>query len=143
MENLLTDAQKTQVIRAIKAAEKNTSGEIKVHIEGHCQASHPVERAVEVFWQLGMNQTQQRNGVLFYLASQDRKFAIIGDEGIHQVVDEDFWNSTKNLMRDYLCDDKIVEALEKGIEEIGHALKRHFPYQTNDENEISDDISFG
>ncbi len=139
---MFTDEEKQQVVAAIQSAEQNTSGEVKVHVESKC-LSTPLQRAQEVFVTLGMQKTQLRNGVLFYIALDDHKFAICGDSGIHACVPENFWESTKDVMRGYFRQNKLIEGICAGIEKAGQQLKLHFPYQSDDINELSDDISFG
>ena len=138
-----TDVQQQQIILAIQQAEKKTSGEVKVHIEKTCPVKDVMERAKEVFLFLHLHETAQRNGVLFYLAHEDRKFAVLGDKGINEKVPADFWNSTKDLLREYFAKGQFTEGLSKGIEEAGIQLKTHFPYNADDINELPDDISFG
>ena len=137
------EEEQKQIIAAIQEAEKLTSGEIKVHIEKKCASGDALERAKEVFGLLKMYVTQEQNGVLFYLAYVDRKFAVIGDKGINEKVPADFWNSTKDLMRTYFSQSKYAEGLCAGIEEAGIQLKTHFPYRSDDVNELPDNISFG
>lgn len=139
----ITKTEEDQIISAIKNAEKATSGEIKVHLESECPLQNPLDRAAELFNILALDTTAERNGVLFYLAYSDRKFAILGDEGINKKVGQNFWDSTASILRSYFSKDEFVTGLCKGIEEAGIQLKTHFPYQSNDKNELSDDISFG
>ena len=146
-QSVFTPDQQQQIMEAIRKAELATSGEIRVHIEAHCRAGEPaeadpVQRAIQVFGHLGMHQTQEQNGVLFYLATEDRKFAVIGDKGIDQRVPADFWNSTKELMRSHFAQNQLTEGLCRGIEEAGQQLKTFFPRADDDTNELSDDISF-
>ncbi|MFN8353384.1 MAG: TPM domain-containing protein [Spirosomataceae bacterium] len=140
---LLTDEQQKQIVATIKAAEKNTSGEVKVHIEANCTSDEVLDRAKEVFFNLGMHRTERRNGVLFYVATEDRKFAILGDEGIDAVVPDDFWQTTRDLMRKHFQKAEYAEGLSAGIQLAGQQLQAYFPYQDDDTNELSDDISFG
>lgn len=140
---MLSESDKMLVVNAIKAAEKNTSGEVKVHIEHHCPLPDVLERAKEVFAELGLQKTDLRNSVLFYLAITDRKFAILGDEGIDAAVPTDFWNSTRDTLRTHFAKQQIAQGLATGIALAGQQLKTFFPYQSDDTNEISDDISFG
>ncbi len=130
------------VIKAIEDAELNTSGEIRVHIESSCSAD-PIKRAVYIFNKIGMNKTEQRNGVLIYIAWKSQKFAIIGDEGINSVVSEDFWDKEKYILLSYLKENKPAQGLCEAIRMIGENLKQHFPYQKDDINEQSNEISFG
>lgn len=132
-----------RIVAAIQEAEKQTSGEIKVHIEKKCDAKNVLDRATEVFGILNMHLTQDHNGVLFYLAYEDRKFAVLGDQGIFNKVPEDFWNSTKDLLRSNFANNRFSDGLCQGIIEAGIQLKKHFPYSSNDVNELPDDISFG
>ncbi len=127
---------------AIKQAELNTSGEIRVHIEDKCKGD-VLDRASFIFEKLKMHKTQLRNGVLFYLAVKNKKFAILGDAGINAVVPGDFWNEIKNTITDFFKQEQYAEGLAKGIIMAGEQLKSHFPYQSDDINELTDDISFG
>ncbi|KAB7729194.1 TPM domain-containing protein [Rudanella paleaurantiibacter] len=134
--------QQQQIIAAIKQAELATSGEVRVHIEGPCPTGDPVARAIEVFAHLGMHQTREQNGVLFYLAVDDRKFAVIGDKGIDARVPAGFWDETKELMRRHFAQGQYAEGLAGGIARAGEQLKHYFPRLADDSNELSDDISF-
>jgi uncharacterized membrane protein len=139
----LSEADQARIVDAIKEAEMNTSGEIKVHIEQECPDADPLVRAKFVFEYLALHKTVLRNGVLFYLAHGDRKFAVLGDKGIDQAVTSVFWDSTKEILRNYFSRELYTDGLCEGIAEAGKQLKKHFPYQSNDRNEIPDDISFG
>lgn len=139
---LFTVAQKDLIGISIKNAELDTSGEIRVHIENHC-SGNALDRAVYVFDKLGMQKTAQRNGVLIYLAVKNRKFAIIGDSGINQVVPEGFWNNIKALMADHFREGKFTEGLSKAITMTGEQMKKYFPFHVEDVNELPDDVSFG
>jgi uncharacterized membrane protein len=144
MEQLLfSETEQKSVIEAIRTAELATSGEIRVHIEQNCSENDVLERAKQVFAELGMHRTELKNGVLFYLAVKDRKFAVLGDQGIDERVPADFWNRIRDLMRGHFANREFAEGLRKGIEQAGQQLKMYFPYQDNDTNELSDDISFG
>jgi uncharacterized membrane protein len=138
---LLSETEKEKVIAAIKQAELNTSGEVKVHIEENCSEADPFERAKQVFQHLSLDTTAQRNAVLFYLAHVDRKFAVLGDIGIDQVVPPNFWESTRDTLRMYFAQNDFSGGLQMGIKEAGLQLKKYFPYQSNDINEISNEIS--
>ena len=133
---------KLQIEQAIKEAELNTSGEIRVHIESKCPQD-PLQRAVYIFNYLKMFNTQARNGVLIYVAVESRKFAIIGDAGINKVVPDNFWNSIKENMGAAFSQGKYIDGLVEAIREAGVSLKRYFPYQSDDINEQPDEISFG
>lgn len=133
---------KNKISQAIHEAEKNTSGEIRVHIEGKC-SEDVLDRATYIFEKLEMHQTKLRNGVLFYLAMQDHKFAILGDAGINQVTAEGYWDEIKGTMLTHFKEKQFAEGLAKGIQMAGEQLKEHFAYQEDDINELSDEISFG
>jgi uncharacterized membrane protein len=134
--------QKDDIRQAVLNAELDTSGEIRVHIETSCKGD-VMDRAAYIFDKMGMQKTEKRNGVLFYLAVQNRRFAVIGDKGINGVVPEDFWDDLKNLLLNHFREERFTEGLIEGIGMIGNKLKVHFPYLTGDKNELADDISFG
>ena len=138
---ILNNEEDRRVVEAIKQAELNTSGEIKVHIENFCH-TNVEKRSLMVFKHLKMDKTKQRNGVLIYLAVKDHKFAILGDEGIDKVVGNDFWNDVKDLMMSHFKEGRFAEGLEQGIQRCGEKLKAYFPYQSDDINEIPDEISY-
>lgn len=133
--------EQQKIVSAIKEAELNTSGEIRVHIENRCKGE-TLERAAEMFYELKMDHTAARNGIIFYLAVKDRKFAIIGDEGINRNVEHAFWNDIKDEMTSKFKEGQFAEGLVSGILKCGNKLKQYFPYQENDVNELSDEISF-
>lgn len=133
--------EQQKIVSAIKEAELNTSGEIRVHIENRCKGE-TLERAAEMFYELKMDHTAARNGILFYLAVKDRKFAIIGDEGINRNVEHDFWNDIKDEMTFKFKEGQFTEGLVAGILKCGNKLKQYFPYQKDDVNELCDEISF-
>lgn len=138
----LSKEEEVAVVEAIKSAELDTSGEIRVHIDPSCDKD-AFERAKEVFFELKMNETQAKNGVLFYLAVKEHKFAVLGDSGIDKVVSDDFWNTTKELVIGEFKKGDFASGLQLGIEEAGKRLKEFFPYQSDDINELSDEISKG
>lgn len=142
VEDFLTSSEEREVVEAIRIAEKNTSGEIRVHIEKETSIA-PIERAVEVFHQLKMDTTLERNGVIIYIAAKSKQFAIYGDKGINDKVANDFWNSTKDIMLHHFKNGENKLALVKGIESAGEQLKKHFPYQHDDIDELSNEISKG
>jgi uncharacterized membrane protein len=137
-----TEEQKKQITDAIKDAELNTSGEIRLHVEKKCKVD-VLDRAAYIFDKLKMQKTEKRNGVLFYLALEDKKFAILGDAGINAVTPENFWDEIRDIVLDYFKENKYADGLAKGIRMAGEALKEHFPYQSDDVNELSNEISFG
>ena len=139
---LFSESDQSKIIEAIRLAELQTSGEIRVHIEPKCKTD-AIERALQVFEMLKMHATEQQNGVLIYLATKDKKFAIIGDKGIHEKVTDSFWNEEKELMKIHFSNGNFTAGLTETIYKVGEKLKLHFPYQLNDTNELSNDISFG
>ncbi|MFD0761843.1 TPM domain-containing protein [Lutibacter aestuarii] len=142
VEDFLTQQEEKTIIEAIKIAENNTSGEIRVHIEKETDKS-PMERALEVFHFLKMDITELRNGVLIYIAVESKKFAILGDEGINAKVPENFWETEKELILKHFKKGEFVKGLELAILEAGAKLKEFFPHLSNDTNELSDEISKG
>ncbi|MCY1234271.1 hypothetical protein D3C87_74740 [compost metagenome] len=142
VEDFLTPEEESEIVKAISQAEKNTSGEIRVHIENHDEKP-PLERAQEVFNFLGMDNTLMRNGVLFYVGVSDHTFAIIGDEGIHKVVEEDFWDCTKDTVISHFKEKKYKDGLVAGILRAGERLQQYFPFSNDDSNELSNEISKG
>ena len=142
VEDFLTTEEEQEIVDAILKAEKNTSGEIRVHIESHSRLNHD-ERAKEVFHILKMDNTKQANGVLIYIAVNDRKFAIYGDRGIDEVVPDDFWESTKNAIQEQFAKGNFKQGIINGILRAGKELNSHFPWRPNDTNELSDEISKG
>ena len=140
--NFFSKEEKESIKAAVKEAELNTSGEIRVHIDNRCKED-VLDRAAWWFAKLEMHKTEQRNGVLFYLAVKDHKFAILGDAGINAVTPENFWDTIKEHMLSQFKEGAFAKGLQEGILKAGQALKEHFPYQDDDINELSDDISFG
>lgn len=140
-KDFFSDEEKEKITNAIKKAEINTSGEIRVHIQNFCKRKL-MDDAAYWFKTLKMHKTDSRNGVLFYLAVVDRKFAILGDAGINQKVPDDFWENIKEKMTSEFKEGKFAEGLEAGILMAGEQLKKYFPYQKDDVNELPDDISF-
>jgi uncharacterized membrane protein len=138
----LSPEEEQKVLKAIADAELDTSGEIRVHMDKWCKTD-PVFKANNLFTHLEMEKTQKRNGVLLYLAVKEKRFAIIGDEGIDAVVSEKFWDSTANIMRGEFAAGNIVVGLCDGIKEVGVQMKKYFPYEDGDINELSNEISYG
>lgn len=141
-KDFFTKEQREDIRQAILNAELDTSGEIRVHIETSCKGD-VLDRAAYIFDKMGMQKTEKRNGVLFYLAARNRSFAVIGDQAINAVVPENFWDDLKNILLNHFREGQFTEGLIKGIGLVGEKLKTHFPYQTGDVNELSDEISFG
>jgi uncharacterized membrane protein len=139
--SFFTKEQQAQILASVKEAENETSGEIRVHIESTLKGD-VLDRAAWLFNKIGMQKTAERNGVLFYLAITDRKFAIIGDAGINQKVPAGFWDNISKHMSGRFKDGKFTEGLSEGIIMAGEQLKKHFPHQADDVNELPDEISF-
>jgi len=140
IENFLSAEEEAEIIEAIRVAEGKTSGEIRVHIE-LSSSGDSAERALEVFHFLKMDNTKQQNGVLIYVAVDDRNFVIYGDKGINEVVPENFWESTKNEIQAEFKKGDFKQGLINGILQAGEQLAKHFPWLHGDENELSDEIS--
>ena len=134
--------QVADIEKAIREAEKNTSGEIRVHIENHCIGDE-LNCAGKVFLRLGMHRTALHNGILFYLALKDRKFAVVGDKGIHQHVKEEFWNTVRDRVMEDFRKDRFAEGLCEGIRMTGQELKKYFPVSQDDQNELTNEVTFG
>jgi uncharacterized membrane protein len=141
-KHLFSEEQEADIVSAIKEAELNTSGEIRVHLEKSCPED-VMDRAAFIFEKLKIHKTELRNGVLFYQAVKDHKYAILGDAGLNAKVPEGFWDEIKDLMLDHFRKEDFSGGLVQGILKSGDQLKVHFPYQTDDINELPDDISFG
>ena len=142
IEDFLSAEEEKQIIEAIRVAEKNTSGEIRVHLEKTSKID-VYERALEVFHLLKMDNTKQQNGVLIYVAVEDRNFVIFGDEGINNVVDDNFWDSTKDIMQGHFKRGHFKQGLVDGILKAGKELEHYFPWESGNKNELPDDISKG
>ena len=130
-------------MNAIRAAEKRTSGEIRMFIESRCSYVDPVDRAIEVFFGLKMDKTEDRNGVVLYIAMKDHQLAVFGDKGIHEKVGTEFWNKEVNKMLSSFSRENYKDGIVQIVTEIGDALVSNFPYENEDRNELPDDIVFG
>jgi uncharacterized membrane protein len=140
VRRFFTQEQEDQIVAAIRNAEQNTSGEIRVHIEEHCPGD-ALQRAKVVFHKLHMDATKLHNGILFYLATADHKFAILGDSGINQHVPDGYWEDIRNTLQNHFKQGEFTEGLSKAILATGQLLKQHYPFQKNDKNELPDGIS--
>ena len=140
--NFFTSEQQKSIQQSIANAELNTSGEIRVHIDDKCKGD-VLDAAANMFHKMKIDKTELRNGVLFYLAVSDHKFAILGDKGINEKVPTDFWDHIKDVMLSHFKKQEFTEGLSKGIEIAGEKLKTNFPLQSNDTNELTNDVSFG
>jgi uncharacterized membrane protein len=143
-KGFFTTAEKNEIVDAIRAAEKRTSGEIRVFVESRCRFVDPLDRAAEVFWGLKMDQTAQRNAVLVYVAMKDRQLALFGDKGIHEKVGDTFWYEKVGTILSHFKKESYAEGIARIVGEVGEALHNHFPYDgKTDVNELPDDIVFG
>lgn len=142
-KNIFDDAANEAVVKAIQQAESMTSGEVRVYVEQKCKYVDPMDRAKEVFEMLNMQKTEARNGVLVYVAFRDRQLAILGDEGIHQKVGDDFWRKQLAAMREAFRKEQYVPGITAAVRSIGDSLKTYFPHQRDDRNELPDNIVYG
>lgn len=142
-KEIFSESEKNRIVQAIRVAERLTSGEIRLFVESHCSYVNPMDRAKEAFVSLDMGKTRLRNGVLVYVAIKDRQFAILGDQGIHDKVGDDFWAKEAELLIRHFQGNDIIGGIEACIEEIGTSLRTYFPHEAGDENELPDDIVFG
>jgi len=130
--------------RRFKLPKKTTSGEIRVFVESHLNKVDALTRAQQIFIKNKMHQTEQRNGVLLYVALEDKKLAVLGDQGIHEKVGDAYWNQQVQIMLSHFKSENYVTGLTEVILAIGEALTSHFPYdRSNDVNELSDEIMVG
>ncbi len=140
--DIFNDEAQEVMEEAIRTAELNTSGEVRIHIDNKCKEDL-MDRAAFIFEELEMHQTELRNGVLFYFVLQNKKFAILGDGGINAKVPETFWDDIRDEMAELFKEGKFVEGLTHGVKRAGEQLKTFFPYQSDDINELPNEISFG
>ena len=142
VEDFLTKEEEQEIVEAIRMAENNTSGEIRVHIEKSSSKAH-YDRALEVFHELRMDETKLQNGVLLYFAVEDKNFVICGDKGINDLVSADFWDCTKDVMTSHFKSGNFKQGIVDGILNAGEQLKKYFPSLADDSNELSNEISKG
>jgi uncharacterized membrane protein len=140
-KDFFTVAESEQIVQAIRDAEKATSGEIRVHLEEKCKGD-ALERAIALFDILKMDVTELHNGVIIYLAVEDKKFAIYGGKGINEKVPANFWQQTRDVMQAHFKEGRFAQGLSEGILQAGQQLKTYFPYQKEDANELDDNISY-
>ena len=141
-EVFLSKEEEQEIVEAIRIAEKNTSGEIRIHLE-QTTTLDAYDRALAVFQELKMNETELKNGVLIYLAIKDRTFVICGDQGINDVVPNDFWDCTRDIMVTQFKAGNFKQGLIDGILRAGEQLQQYFPWKEGDTNELSNEISKG
>lgn len=132
------------IVKAIRQAEKTTSGEVRVFVESHCSWMDAIDRAAEIFFLLKMENTEQRNAVLVYVAMKDKQLAVFGDQGIHEKVGSEYWNRVVTDMLGDFNKDNYAKGIAECVIQIGNALHAHFPYDRDtDKNELPDEIVFG
>ena len=143
-KSFFAEVEKKQIVEAIRNAERRTSGEIRVFIESRCRYVDPLDRAAEIFFSLEMDETDDRNAVLLYIAMKDRQLAVFGDEGIHKKVGTDYWNKEVNLLIKEFNTAHYGDGISQCVKDIGEALHQYFPFDNDtDKNELPDDIIFG
>ena len=140
MVAFLDKSLKKEIVHAITLAEKMTSGEIRVHIQSKCK-DDVFGEGKKIFHKLKMYKTKKRNGVLVFIALDSKRFAIVGDSGIHEKVGDDFWNETRDKMTGYFKKNQIKDGIIIGINDIGEKLKKYFPKKLDDKNELSNTLS--
>lgn len=141
VKKIFSEEQKRVIVSAIESAEKSSSAEIRVHIESKCSGD-VMERAAIIFSKLKMERTELRNGVLIYIAVDDKKVAILGDKGINEKVEDGFWDSVYKVMVDKFKNQDLTGGLCLACDMVGEKLKRFFPISKSDINELSNEISF-
>jgi uncharacterized membrane protein len=141
MSRFLSKDDEQRIMAAIREAETNTSGEIRVHMQPRCKGA-TIDVAKRRFERLGMTKTELRNGVLFFVAAKDKQFAVLGDKGIDAVTPPDFWDSIVATVTEHFREGRVADGLCEGILMAGKALKEFFPYQSDDLNELNDEISY-
>ena len=143
-KDFFTEEEKLQIIEAVRNAEKRTSGEVRVFVESHCSYMDAIDRAKEIFVELRMNETTDKNAVLVYVALKDKQLAVLGDEGIHNKLGNDYWNAEVRKMINKFNKENYADGIKEVVTDIGEALTRLFPYNNDtDKNELPDDIVFG
>lgn len=142
VEDFLSQKEEQEIVEAIRQAELNTSGEIRVHIEATTELSH-YDRALEVFKMLNMDQTKAENAVLIYVAVTDHKFVIYGDKGINAVVPDNFWETTRDVIQNNFKNGNFKQGLVQGVLKAGEELKAHFPWDEDDIDELPNEVSIG
>jgi len=139
-----TEPERSRIVEAVRTAELQTSGEVRVFVESHCPYMDAIDRAGEIFFRLEMDETAEHNAVLVYVALKDRQLAVFGDQGIHEKVGAAYWDKEVALMIENFNKENYADGISQCVFEIGQALHQHFPYDKNtDKNELPDDIVFG
>jgi uncharacterized membrane protein len=143
-KSFFTEEETRLIVKAIRHAEKHTSGEVRVFVESRCSWMDAIDRAAEIFFSLKMDKTDQRNAVLVYVAIKDRQLAVFGDEGIHNKVGTEYWNKVVSEMLSSFNKENYAKGIADCAIQIGEALTTHFPFDRDtDKNELPDEIVFG
>jgi len=143
-KEFFSEEEKLQIVETVRKAERRTSGEVRVFVESRCSYMDAIDRAKEIFSELKMNETDDRNAVLLYVALKDKQLAVFGDEGIHGKLGNDYWNAEVKKMIDKFNKENYAEGIKEVVKDIGEALTQFFPYNNDtDKNELPDDIVFG
>jgi uncharacterized membrane protein len=141
---LFSDEDSRIIVKAVRQAEENTSGEVRVFVESYCSWVNPLDRAAEIFFSLQMDKTDERNAVLVYVALKDRQLAVFGDAGIHTKVGSEYWNNAVDEMLQKFNKEDYARGIAECVIQVGNTLQHHFPYnKTTDKNELPDEIVFG
>lgn len=145
VKNFISESGKQKIATAISNAEKNTTGEIRIRIDKKCTEANAIDAAITIFYQLNMNNTQHQNGVLIYIAVEDKSYCIIGDKAIDHIVHKKFWDKIATEMHDFFVRQQFEDGIVHAINKVGEVLHQHFPIKdsSTNENELTDDISFG
>jgi uncharacterized membrane protein len=143
-KHFFSDEDHERIVDAVRKAERLTSGEVRVFVESRCRFVDAMDRAIEIFTDLGMWKTKDRNAVLLYIAVKDHQLAILGDEGIHKRVGNEYWAAEVKKIIDAFNKEDYAEGIVECVNDIGEALQKNFPYDHDtDKNELPDDIVFG
>ena len=143
-KKFFSQEENEKIVAAIRSAEKSTSGEVRVFVESRCKFIDPLDRALEIFAELKMENTHDRNAVLLYVALKDRQLAIYADKGIHEKVGQQFWEEEVNKILLHFDKENYAEGISNCITKIGEALVENFPFDKDtDKNELPDEIIFG
>lgn len=143
-KSFFSEEETKLIVKAIRHAEHQTSGEVRVFVESRCSWMDAIDRAAEIFFSLKMDKTEQRNAVLVYVAIKDRQLAVFGDEGIHNKVGTEYWNKVVNEMLSSFNKENYAKGIADCAIQVGEALTTHFPFDRDtDKNELPDEIVFG
>jgi len=143
-KDFFSASDKEQIVEAIRMAEKETSGEIRIFVESKNAFVDPIDRAAEIFFKLKMQDTEHRNAVLLYVAMKDKQLALFADEGIYKMAGAEYWNNAVQKMIAQFTKDNISNGIEQCVKQIGETLREKFPYSAaDDKNELPDEIVFG